>query len=165
MTLACPSWSVRSGGWIVMWLRRQMLGLYSAAADAASDWLGERDEPVCLYGCIANTITIALPNDSQEQAPPTQALLPARAIWSIYVRQKRPQVSRDMGPFVFASALYSAPLWPKESGHLSPVRDSIDLCGPAGWINPLVRKTYSITTNTQAQPIPHVCPLYMVWFY
>lgn len=165
MTLACPSWSVRSGEWTVMWLRRRMLVLYSAAADAAGDW--ERERWTCYVSMVVSLIPSPSlhPKTGRNRLHPPMALLSARAIWSIYVKQKRPQASRDTVPFVFARALYSAPLWPKESGHLSPVRDSIDLCGPAGWINPLVRKTYSITTNTQAQPIPHVCPLYMVWFY
>lgn len=74
-----------------------------------------------------------------------------------YVRKTAPSVTWHL-PFVFARAPYSIPLWPKESGHLSPVRDSVDLFVPAGWINPFKHRTHSITTISRAHPIEHVFP-------
>lgn len=74
-----------------------------------------------------------------------------------YVRQTAPSVTWQL-PFVFNRALYSIPLWPKESGHLSPVRDSADLFVPAGWINPFTHIFSSITkTYCRTHPIEHTC--------
>ncbi len=96
-------------------------------------------------GCLSVAASTVPPSARDwHLAPP---LPPARAIWPA-TSGKRPQASRDLFHFVFARAPYSVPLWPKESGHLSPVRDSVDLFVPAGWINPFKRGTHSITTGS-----------------
>lgn len=141
MIVSCPSWRRKSCG-----LKPNvacadgMLWLYSGAADAG------RCAWMCVYGCLYSPTLRPWLTSGPAPSPGTRHM-------ADYVRKTASSVTWSI-PFVFARAPYSVPLWPKESGHLSPVRDSVDLFVPAGWINPFKRGTHSITTGSFFSHIP-----------